>query len=96
MKRLQANERTSKPNMCRKLSPTYKNKIISAPEIAVALASLMGPDFSRMEIRIGTDPTISITAKSVNTTVSSSLKLMDILKASLCKDIVTAPAIDRY
>ena len=57
------------------------------PEISVALNSFMPPIFCLIEISIGTDPIISITAKRVNITVTSSLKLNGIA-ADLCKGIV--------
>lgn len=69
-----AKEPTSNPRMARNFSPRNMNRIINAPEIRVAFNSLIFPIFSFRPINIGTEPTISITAKRVKVTVRSLLK----------------------
>jgi hypothetical protein len=61
----------SRPNTFKKGLPTYKNAIMRAPEIRVALIDLMPPIFSFKDIKSGIDPTTSITANRVNVTVMS-------------------------
>jgi hypothetical protein len=52
-----------------------KNKTINAPEISVTFQAIMPPIFSFREISIGTEPTMSITANSVNVSVRNSWRL---------------------
>ena len=70
-----ANDGISTPRIFKNGLPTKKNKIINAPEINVTFHALMLPIFSFIEISIGTEPTTSITAKSVNVSVRNSWKL---------------------
>jgi hypothetical protein len=65
--------------------PRNKNKIIKPPEIRVTLSDLMAPDFSFIAINRGIEPTISITAKSVKTIVSSS-SILNAIKKALYED----------
>src|ERR1700741_1241979 len=67
-----ANDFTSTPSTLRNFSPRKRNRIIKAPEINVAFNSRMPPTFSFNENKSGIEPTMSITANSVNVTVSSS------------------------
>jgi hypothetical protein len=56
--------------MPRKLLPTKRKKIMSAPEIRLAFISWIPPIFCFKESNKGIDPMISITAKRVKVTVS--------------------------
>src|SRR4030095_5026303 len=69
-----ANDFTSTPSTLRNFSPRKRNNIINPPEISVAFNSLIPPTFSFNDIKRGIEPMISITAKSVKVTVSSSSK----------------------
>ena len=64
--------------------PIKKNKTISPPEISVTFHALMPPIFSFIEISIGTEPTTSITANSVNVSVRNSWKL-NCIAVGFCK-----------
>ena len=70
-----ANDFISTPKIFKNGLPIKKNKTISAPEISVTFHALMPPIFSFIEISIGTEPTTSITANSVNVSVRNSWKL---------------------
>ena len=68
-----ANDLTSKPNNLKNSFPTNKNKIINAPEANVAcIERITPPILSFKEIKIGIDPSISITANKVKLTVNIS------------------------
>lgn len=64
-----ANDLMSKPRKLRKVSPTKRNTIIRNPEAIVAFPDSILPSFSFKETKIGIEPGISITAKSVKLTV---------------------------
>ncbi len=51
---------------------------MNAPEIKVALNSLIPPNLFFKETKIGTEPMISITANRVKLTVSNYLKFISI------------------
>jgi hypothetical protein len=67
-----ANDFTSTPMILRNFSPTSKNRIMKPPDIRVALSSRIPPIFCFRLINNGTEPMISITAKSVKVTVRNS------------------------
>ena len=62
------------PNKPRKLLPKNKKRIINAPEIRVALNSRIIPILFFKDMSRGIEPIISITANSVNVTVSISFR----------------------
>jgi hypothetical protein len=67
-----AKEPTSKLNKFKKGSPIKRKRTIKAPEINVALTSLIPPNLFFNEIRMGIEPIISIIANKVKVTVRRS------------------------
>jgi hypothetical protein len=65
--------------------PIKKKSTINPPEIIVTRRGWMLPSFFLMLISIGTEPTISITAKRVKLSVKNSLRLKFICAAFLQK-----------
>lgn len=64
-----ANELISNPNNSKNLSPIKKNPNISSAETNVACTELISPIFFFNDNNTGTEPSISITAKSVSDVV---------------------------
>ena len=67
-----ANDFISTPSKFKNGLPRKKKSIINPPDIMVAFPELIPPIFSLMEVNIGTEPTISITANKVKVMVSNS------------------------
>jgi hypothetical protein len=80
-----AKERMSTPSMFRRGLPIKKKSTINPPEMSVTRKGWMLPNFFLMLISIGTEPTISITAKRVKLSVKNSLRLKFMYQAFLQK-----------
>lgn len=65
-----ANDLMSTPMNSSICSPMKKNNNMSPPETNVARKALMSPTFFLIDMMIGSEPSISITAKRVNDTVT--------------------------
>jgi hypothetical protein len=79
-----ANDRMSTPSIFRNGFPIKKNNTINAPEISVTLHALIPPIFCLIDISIGTEPTISMTANNVKVSVRNSCKL-NCMTVGFCK-----------
>jgi hypothetical protein len=75
----------STPRIFRRGFPIKKKSTINPPEMSVTRKGWMLPNFFLMLISIGTEPTISITAKRVKLSVKNSLRLKFMCQAFLQK-----------